>query len=65
MKYILKIEVAFSDKYDNSKEYRIGDIVEFDETRAEELLSDPRKLVSLVEKKTTKSRKTKTGTSIV
>lgn len=41
----LKIEVSFCDKYTNVS-YKIGDVVEFKEARAKELLKDKRNLVS-------------------
>lgn len=44
-KFKLKIEIGFCDKC-TGVNYEIGDIVEFDEARAKELLVDSRKLVS-------------------
>lgn len=44
----LKILIAFTDKY-TDKSYKVGEIVEFDEKRAKELLADKRNLVVLVE----------------
>lgn len=41
----LKILIAFSDKYDRTIDYKENDIVEFEKERAEELLSDTRRLV--------------------
>ncbi len=42
----LKVEIAFTDKYDNTKHYKIGDVLEnLSEERYEELINDPRKLV--------------------
>jgi hypothetical protein len=43
----LKIEIAFKDKFTGEK-YEKDSIVEFEEDRAKELLSDKRKLVSKV-----------------
>lgn len=48
----LKIEKNFTDKYDNSIKYVAGKIEEFAIGRAEELLKDPRGLVSKVEEAT-------------
>lgn len=44
-KHKLKIEISFCDKYTDAH-YEVGDIVEFDEVRAKQLLADSRKLVS-------------------
>lgn len=42
----LKVQVAFTDKYDNTKHYKIGDVLEnLSEERYNELINDPRKLV--------------------
>lgn len=49
MKYKLNVEIAFVDRYTN-EEYKVGDVIEVDEKRGNELLHDPRKLVSLNEK---------------
>lgn len=43
----LNIERSFTDKYDESKKYKIGDVIDVDEARGKELLEDSRKLVSL------------------
>lgn len=44
----LKVEVEFVDRI--TKElHKIGDIIEVDKARGEELLADSRKLVSLIE----------------
>ena len=43
----LKVEVKFRDK-NNGKLYNVGDVVEFSDERASELLKDSRKLVSKV-----------------
>lgn len=43
----LKIEKEFTDKY-TGKKYKVGDVIEFEEGRAKELLSDTRELVSKV-----------------
>lgn len=48
MKYKLNIEMAFTDKITDEK-YKVGDVKEFDEARAKELLADKRHLVSLNE----------------
>lgn len=48
----LKIEKNFTDKYDNSIKYVAGKIEEFAIERAEELLKDPRGLVSKVKEAT-------------
>lgn len=50
MKYELNIEVAFTDKNDETKHYKIGDVITVDEVRGKELLADSRKLVSLNKK---------------
>lgn len=47
VKFKLKIEIAFCDKYTNVY-YTAGDIVEFEKDRYDELLKDERKLVSKV-----------------
>lgn len=54
----LKIEKEFVDKITNAK-YKVGDVVEFEDDRAKELVSDFRKLVSKVkeEKTTSKTKK--------
>ena len=44
--YKLNIEKSFIDKH-TEKEYMIGDAVMFEKERAEELLKDERKLVSV------------------
>ena len=49
MRYVLKIEQGFIDKY-TDEEYKVGDEITVDETRGKELLEDPRHLVSLVKK---------------
>lgn len=49
MKYKLNVEIAFVDRYTNAQ-YKVGDVIEVNETRGNELLHDPRKLVSLNEK---------------
>ena len=49
----LKIEKEFTDKY-TGKKYKVGDVVEFEEGRAKELLSDTRELVSKVVEETEK-----------
>jgi hypothetical protein len=42
----LKVQVPFTDKYDNTKHYKIGDVLEnLSEERYNELINDPRKLV--------------------
>lgn len=43
----LKIEKDFTDKY-TKKKYKTGSKVEFEDDRANELLSDPRELVTQV-----------------
>lgn len=43
----LKIKMGFIDKYNESIFYKTDDIVEFEKSRAEELLKDPRKLVCI------------------
>ena len=47
--YKLNIEQDFTDKYTNV-DYKIGDLIEVNDERGEELLNDKRKLVSLNEK---------------
>lgn len=47
MKYELKIEQRFQDKY-NGTIYEAGKVITFDKARGEELLADERGLVSLV-----------------
>lgn len=62
MKYKLNIEVAFTDKNNNAKHYKIGDVITVDEARGNELLADSRKLVSLneiIEDEETKKAKAK------
>lgn len=44
----LNIEVSFTDKYTN-EDYKVGDVIEVSDERGNELLNDPRKLVSLNE----------------
>lgn len=44
--YRLNIEKSFIDKH-TEKEYMVGDVVMFEKERAEELLKDERKLVSV------------------
>lgn len=44
--YKLNIEKSFTDKH-TEKEYMVGDVVMFEKERAEELLKDERKLVSV------------------
>lgn len=46
MKYKLNIEIPFTDKITHEA-YKVGDVKEFDENRAKELLKDTRKLVSV------------------
>ena len=46
MKYKLNIEIPFIDKI-TQEVYKVGDVKEFDENRAKELLKDTRKLVSV------------------
>lgn len=42
----LKVQIAFTDKYDNTKHYKVGDLLEnLSEERYNELINDPRKLV--------------------
>jgi hypothetical protein len=48
----LRIETEFTDKY-TGKKYKVGSEVEFKDERANELLADPRKLVTLVKDETT------------
>lgn len=49
----LKIEKEFTDKY-TGKKYKVGDVVEFEDERAKELLSDSRELVSKAKEETEK-----------
>lgn len=44
----LKIKKVFKDKFTNVL-YKVGDVVEFEQARAEELLADNRNLVEAVE----------------
>lgn len=46
-KFKLKVNIGFCDKYTNV-DYEVGDIVEFEKDRYDELLKDERKLVSKV-----------------
>lgn len=46
-KVSLKVLIAFTDKY-TKKDYEVNDVLKVDKTRAEELLSDARGLVSKV-----------------
>lgn len=56
----LKINIEFKDKY-NGKKYAEGEVVEFEDERAKELLADKRNLVSEVKEEAPKSEdKTKT-----
>lgn len=52
----LKIEIAFKDKYTGEK-YEKDSIVEFEDSRAEELLADKRNLVVKVKEAAPKSKK--------
>jgi hypothetical protein len=52
----LKIEIAFKDKFTGEK-YEKDSIVEFEDSRAEELLADKRKLVTKVKETAPKSKK--------
>lgn len=56
----LKINIEFKDKY-NGKKYAEGEVVDFEDERAKELLADKRNLVSEVKEEAPKSEdKTKT-----
>lgn len=56
----LKINIEFKDKY-NGKKYAEGEVAEFEDERAKELLADKRNLVSEVKEEAPKSEdKTKT-----
>lgn len=44
----LKIKKVFKDKFTNAL-YKVGDVIEFEPARAEELLKDNRNLVEAVE----------------
>lgn len=46
----LKVKIPFTDKYDETKKYIQGDIIQVNEERAKELLEDKRNLVSLATK---------------
>ena len=52
----LKIEIAFKDKFTGEK-YEKDSIVEFEDSRAEELLADKRNLVTKVKETAPKSKK--------
>lgn len=52
----LKIEIAFKDKFTGEK-YEKDSIVEFEDSRAEELLADKRNLVVKVKEAAPKSKK--------
>lgn len=52
----LKIEIAFKDKFTGEK-YEKDSIVEFEDSRAEELLKDKRNLVVKVKETAPKSKK--------
>lgn len=52
----LKIEIAFKDKFTGEK-YEKDSIVEFEDSRAEELLADKRNLVTRVKETASKSKK--------
>lgn len=61
MKYKLNVEMSFVDKYTNQA-HKIGDVIEVDEARGNELLNDSRKLVSLhskIEEEAPKRKKAK------
>lgn len=45
----LKILIAFTDKYNDEIHYKVNDAIEFEKSRAKELLKDPRKLVCICE----------------
>ena len=49
-KWKLNVEKNFTDKYDKTKHYKMGDVIEVIEDRAKELLDDIRGLVSINEK---------------
>lgn len=49
----LKIAKEFKDKYTGER-YIPGDVKEFEDERAKEILSDPRKLVAKVQEKKSK-----------
>lgn len=44
----LKIKKVFKDKFTNAL-YKVGDVIEFEQARAEELLEDNRNLVEAVD----------------
>lgn len=46
-KFKLKVNISFCDKYTNVN-YEVGDIIEVEKDRYDELLKDERKLVSKV-----------------
>lgn len=50
----LKINIEFKDKY-NGKKYAEGEVVDFEDERAKELLTDKRNLVSEVKEEAPKS----------
>lgn len=50
----LKINIEFKDKY-NGKKYAEGEVVDFEDERAKELLADKRNLVSKVKEEAPKS----------
>lgn len=52
----LKIEKEFNDKY-TGETYVKGDVVEFEDSRAEEILADDRELASEFKEKPTKKIK--------
>ncbi len=52
----LKIEIAFKDKFTGEK-YEKDSIVEFEDSRAEELLADKRNLVTKVKEIASRSKK--------
>ena len=50
----LKINIEFKDKY-NGKKYAEGEVVDFEDERAKQLLADERNLVSKVKEEVPKS----------
>lgn len=45
----LRVKIAFTDKYTGRK-YKIGEVIDVEKERSEELLSDSRKLVEKIRK---------------
>lgn len=54
----LKVEMSFKDKY-TGELYAVDEVIEVDKDRADELLSDPRELVTVVKEEKKSSIKSR------